>query len=91
MLALGRAPTEHHDGFLKGFIPPKTKQHSQVRHKHGSCAVLRKLEAGAVHQDALTSAWLMVWDQPALAQGSMDSAGSISAGTGSSISVLGAA
>lgn len=60
MLALGKALTENCDCFLKGFIPQKTKQHSPVRHQHSGSGTLRRLEAGAVHQDALTSAWLMV-------------------------------
>lgn len=60
VLALGRALTKNHDGFLKGFIPQKTKQHSPVRHKHSGCGALRKLEAGAVPQDVLTRVWLMV-------------------------------
>lgn len=60
MLALGKALSENRNGFLKGFIPQKTKQHSLVRHKHSGCGALKKLEAGAVRQDALTSAWRTV-------------------------------
>lgn len=60
MLALERALTENRDGFLKGFVPQKTKRHSSVRHQHDGCGALRRLEAGAVHQDALKSVWLTV-------------------------------
>lgn len=45
VLALGRALTENHGGFLKGLIPQKTKPCSPVRQKHGSCGALEKLEA----------------------------------------------